>query len=212
MANLLLTTPGLSRVAKRVAGIDRRRPLPRFAHQTLRCLVAPPLEARPDPGPPGPAVEPDTFTNHFTPRSARPPSRSWSTPATRWTPSDETLCCALTWISTGQLTTAKRVPPRRTVDRLAALVGESRGSVALVGLEPSCLAVLRHDALQLLGEDDRRRWWWLGRRRRWRRCWRPRRDGVPPDLSGVVAVAQPHCHQHAVLDCGPDRTPGPRGD
>ena len=28
---------------------------------------------------------------------------------------------------------------------------------------------------------------------------------VPPDLSGVVAVAQPHCHQHAVLGWEPDR-------
>ena len=28
---------------------------------------------------------------------------------------------------------------------------------------------------------------------------------VPPDLSGVVAVAQPHCHQHAVLGWEADR-------
>jgi Fe-S oxidoreductase len=27
----------------------------------------------------------------------------------------------------------------------------------------------------------------------------------PPDLSGLRAVAQPHCHHHAVLGWGPDR-------
>ena len=48
---------------------------------------------------------------------------------------------------------------RRTVDRLAAPVDRTRwvgagGGTVLVGLEPSCLAVLRHDALALLGADD----------------------------------------------------------
>ena len=52
---------------------------------------------------------------------------------------DEPLCCGLTWISTGQLATAKRVL-RRTVRRCAPHV---RAGGLVVGLEPSCTAVFR---------------------------------------------------------------------
>jgi Fe-S oxidoreductase len=207
VANLLLTTPGLSRVAKRLAGIDRRRPLPTLATRTLRAW----WRRRPPPGP-GPAgsprllLWPDTFTNHFTPTVGQAAVQVLEHAGYQVDLPDETLCCALTWISTGQLTTAKRVL-RRTVDRLAALVGESRGSVALVGLEPSCLAVLRHDALQLLGEDDPAAVVVVARAASTLAEVLAATQGwVPPDLSGVVAVAQPHCHQHAVLGWEPDRT------
>jgi FAD/FMN-containing dehydrogenase/Fe-S oxidoreductase len=204
VANLLLTTPGLSRVAKRLAGIDRRRPLPRFAHQTLRTW----WHHRPKPArTPAPRVLlwPDTFTNHFTPTVGQAAVQVLEHAGYQVDLPDETLCCALTWISTGQLTTAKRVL-RRTVDRLAALVGESRGSVALVGLEPSCLAVLRHDALQLLGEDDPAAVVVARAASTLAEVLAATPGWVPPDLSGVVAVAQPHCHQHAVLGWEPDRT------
>jgi Fe-S oxidoreductase len=49
----------------------------------------------------------------------------------------EPLCCGLTWISTGQLATAKRVL-RRTSARLAEHV---RAGGLVVGLEPSCTTV-----------------------------------------------------------------------
>ena len=68
----------------------------------------------------------------------------------------------------------------------------------IVGLEPSCTAVLRADAAELLPDDPR-----AGQVRsaiktlaelltateRW----------SAPDLSGLSAVAQPHCHHHAVM-------------
>ena len=82
----------------------------------------------------------------------------------------------------------------------------------MVGLEPSCLAVLRHDALGLLGGTTRRPWPWPGRGDPGRGA--GGRAGVdPPDLSGVAVVAQPHCHQHAVLGWEADRPAGPgRGE
>ena len=54
----------------------------------------------------------------------------------------EPLCCGLTWISTGQLATGKRIL-RRTV---AALAEHVRGGGYVVGLEPSCTTVFRSDA------------------------------------------------------------------
>jgi Fe-S oxidoreductase len=213
LANGLLAGP-LSGPARRLAGVDPRRPLPRFATRTLRAW----WRRRPPAGPPpeGPRVLlwPDTFTDHFDPAAGQAAVRVLEAAGYRVDLPDEPLCCGLTWISTGQLTTARRIL-RRTVDRLAALVeapeegGErsprGHAGVRLVGLEPSCLAVLRHDALGLLGPDD------------------PAAQAVarsastlaevlvgtpgwaPPDLRGVAVVAQPHCHQHAVLGWAADR-------
>ncbi len=61
------------------------------------------------------------------------------------------LCCGLTWISTGQLATARRVL-QRTVDALALYL---RRGTKVVGLEPSCTAVFRSDARELMsGNQD----------------------------------------------------------
>ena len=75
----------------------------------------------------------------------------------------------------------------------------------LVGLEPSCLAVLRHDAVALLGADDPAAVAVAQAARTLAEVLGATHGWVPPDLSGVVAVAQPHCHQHAVLGWEADR-------
>jgi len=54
---------------------------------------------------------------------------------------DGSLCCGLTWISTGQLGGA-RARLRATVGGLA---GYAEQGMTIVGLEPSCTAVLRGD-------------------------------------------------------------------
>jgi Fe-S oxidoreductase len=63
-----------------------------------------------------------------------------------------------------------------------------------VVLEPSCLALLRHDAPNLLGSSPPV----LGRLHTLAELLRSR-DWQPPDLSGVEVVAQPHCHHASVL-------------
>jgi len=212
LANLLLATPVLSQVAKHLAGVDRRRPLPRFAPQTLRTW----WRRRPAAGPTRPRVLlwPDTFTDHFSPSAGQAAVQVLEDAGYRVELPDEPLCCALTWISTGQLDTAKRAL-RHTVDRLATLVGEGpgskggsaevRGASVLVGLEPSCLAVLRHDAPALLGADDPAAVVVARAARTLAEVLGATPGWAPPDLSGVVAVAQPHCHQHAVLGWEADR-------
>jgi len=219
LANRLLATPGLAGLAKRLGGVDLRRPLPPVADETLRTW----WRRRPPDGPgpvegPRALLWPDTFTDHFSPEVGRAAVRVLEDAGYRVELPDQPLCCGLTWISTGQLDTAKRVL-RRTVDRLAALIegGEGGGAVAgprggegprgpaLVGLEPSCLAVLRHDAPALLGTDDpaaaavARAASTLAEVLSGTPGWRP------PDLGGVAVVAQPHCHQRAVLGWEADR-------
>jgi FAD/FMN-containing dehydrogenase/Fe-S oxidoreductase len=202
LANRVLTTPGLTGLAKRLGGVDPRRPLPPLAAKTLRTW----WRRRP-PGGSGPVeaprvlLWPDTFTDHFSPAVGQAAVRVLEGAGYRVELPDQPLCCGLTWISTGQLGTAKRVL-RRTVDRLAALV---EGGERLVGLEPSCLAVLRHDAPALLGAGDpavaavARAASTLAEALAAAPGW------APPDLAGVEAVAQPHCHQHAVLGWEADR-------
>jgi FAD/FMN-containing dehydrogenase/Fe-S oxidoreductase len=204
LANRLLTAPVVAAAGRRLAGVDPRRPLPAFATETLRAWW------RRRPAGPTPATRPrvllwpDTFTNHFTPAAGQAAIRVLEDAGYRVDLPDEPLCCALTWISTGQLGTARRIL-RATVDRLATRLERDPGGSVLVGLEPSCLAVLRHDALALLGADDpgaaevARAASTLAEALAGTPGW------VPPDLTGVVAVAQPHCHQHAVLGWEADR-------
>ena len=57
-----------------------------------------------------------------------------------------TVCCGLTWISTGQLDGARR-QLRRTLGELGPVLDDG---IPIVGLEPSCTAALRRDAGELL--------------------------------------------------------------
>ncbi|WP_394275606.1 (Fe-S)-binding protein, partial [Luteococcus sp.] len=63
----------------------------------------------------------------------------------------ETACCGLTWITTGQLDGARR-QLRGALDVLHPIVA---AGIPVVGLEPSCLAVWRSDAKELLHDDPR---------------------------------------------------------
>ena len=61
------------------------------------------------------------------------------------------VCCGLTWISTGQLDGARR-QLRRSLGALDGAVGDG---TPIVGLEPSCTAVLRGELAELLPDDPR---------------------------------------------------------
>lgn len=199
-----LTAPGrLSGVMARLGGVDSRRSVPRFAPRTLRSWYA----SRTD-GPSETATRPrvmlfvDTFTDAFRPEVGAAAVRVLEDAglAVELSPADG--CCALTWISTGQLDAARRIL-RRTVDGLDAAAA---AGVPIVGLEPSCLATLRADAQELLGPDDPAAARVAAATRTLAEVLATRRPAwTPPRLEGERAVVQPHCHQHAVLGFGADR-------
>lgn len=111
-------------------------------------------------------------------------------------------CCGLTWITTGQLSGAKK----HLASLLGVLAPFAASGIPIVGVEPSCTAVLRDDLLDLLPED-------------------PRSElvssatltlaevlsAVPasarrlPSLEGVEIVAQPHCHHYSVMGWDADQ-------
>jgi Fe-S oxidoreductase len=112
----------------------------------------------------------------------------------------EPLCCGLTWISTGQLATARRVL-RRTVDALAPYLREG---VPVVGLEPSCTAVFRSDSRELFpGDRDVQRL--REQTVTLAELLRDHTDGWQPPQIGGQAIAQTHCHQHAIMGYDADR-------
>ncbi|MGO1885646.1 MAG: FAD-binding and (Fe-S)-binding domain-containing protein [Citricoccus sp.] len=113
----------------------------------------------------------------------------------------EQACCGLTLISTGQLRAAKQ-KLRRTVEILLPHVRAGR---TVVGLEPSCTATLRSDLVELLPDEPGSRE--VARAVRTVAELLGELDWTPPQVSGADAelLAQPHCHQHAVMGYSADR-------
>ncbi|HET9419664.1 MAG TPA: FAD-binding and (Fe-S)-binding domain-containing protein [Nocardioides sp.] len=186
VARMLRLGP-VARVAKATAGIDRRRSLPELAPRSLRRSTRGVAATQPDVW-----IWADSFTDHLAPHTAHAAIRVLEAAELTVRVIDAAACCGLTWVSTGQLDAARKIMAR-TVATLAPYV---EGGTPVLGLEPSCLASLRSDAVEL--SDD------------------PRAaavaDGVltlaelleridwtPPDLGGLEVVVQPHCHHSAVL-------------
>ena len=188
--------PGPGR-AGQAAGRDRRH--------GGRCRGSPRRPSAPG-SPPGPGVGGsqragtpvllwvDTFTDYFTPEVGRAAVRVLEAAGYAVQITAEPVCCGLTWISTGQLDGARR-QLRRSLRALGPALGDG---VPVVGLEPSCTAVLRGEITELLPDDPR-----ASRAKAATRTLAELLTGTgdwePPDLGGVRAVAQPHCHHHAVM-------------
>ncbi len=196
--NALSRRRSLARLATRAAGLEDR-PIPPFAAPTLQQWWRDrPADARHRGGRGTVLLWPDTFTSSFAPEIGQAAVRVLEDAGWSVTMPTEPVCCALTWISTGQLSVAKRVL-RRTVRVLSPHV-QAGGHVVV--LEPSCGAVFRSDARELLPGD-------LDVMRlqdhtvtlaelltRHTEGWRPPRLGGE---DGLRAIAQIHCHQHAIL-------------
>ena len=111
-------------------------------------------------------------------------------------------CCGLTWITTGQLTGAKK----HLASLLGVLAPFAASGIPIVGVEPSCTAVLRDDLLDLLPEDPRSMLVSSATH-----TLAEVLSAVPaserrlPSLEGVEIVAQPHCHHYSVMGWDADQ-------
>ncbi|MBV9831277.1 MAG: (Fe-S)-binding protein, partial [Marmoricola sp.] len=195
LANLALRSRTLGRLAKSAAGVDQRRTLPRFSGKPLRGGRSP-LAANVDVW-----VWADSFTDRFAADTGRAAIALLEVAGLRAAVIPEVACCGLTWITTGQLSAARRIV-ERTVATLHPYVASG---APVIGLEPSCLAALREDARQLT-DDPRVDEVAAGVRTLAELLTELAGEGrwTPPDLTGVEVVAQPHCHHHAVLGWGTD--------
>ncbi|MGI8628043.1 MAG: FAD-binding and (Fe-S)-binding domain-containing protein [Geodermatophilaceae bacterium] len=184
------------------AGVDRRRSMPPLSPKTFRQTWTGRAEPVADPAPNGGVVLfVDSFTEHFSPAIGTATVSVLDAAGYAVTVPGTTMCCGLTWISTGQLDGARR-QVRRTVRALAPYV---RAGALVVGIEPSCTAVLRSDAEELLRGDDAV----LAREvaastRTLAELLSQTPGWAPPDLRGTRVIAQPHCHHHAIMGWSPD--------
>ena len=111
-------------------------------------------------------------------------------------------CCGLTWITTGQLAGAKK----HLASLLGVLAPFAASGIPIVGVEPSCTAVLRDDLLDLLPEDPRSVLVSSATR-----TLAEVLSALPasarhlPSLEGVEIVAQPHCHHYSVMGWDTDQ-------
>ncbi len=193
LMNLVMQTPGINNVLKLVAGIDQHRGMPRFAAGSNRAAVR--RTTRGQRGTKGEVVLwVDSFSDAFE------GDHVVATAAVLidhgWTPRllERKACCGLTWITTGQLDGAVK-ELRNATDVLHEYV--ARG-VKIVGTEPSCLAVWRSDALELL-HDDPRVAEVASHVRTLAELLAEDADFTMPDLTGHTVVAQPHCHEASVM-------------
>jgi len=185
LAARLSASRTLGKVAMRLAGLARGRSLPVIPPKSFRAT-----DRHPEPAPTATPNEvvlwPDTFTDHLDPAIAEAAVQVLEAAGHTVTVPAGTVCCGLTWISTGQLDHARKVL-RRTVDNIAD------STAPIVVLEPSCAASLREELPQLLADDPRA----TRIAARIVSLAQVLRGSDRFDLTGTEVNLQPHCHQRS---------------
>ncbi len=183
---------------ERIAGIDRRRPLPSLAAQTFTDWFG--HRTPPTAAPRGEVVLfNDTFTTYNVPEIARAAVGVLEAAGYRVVLVDK-KCCGRPLISKGMLAEA-RDHAAWNVERLAPY---ARRGVPIVGLEPSCLLTLRDETVDLVRTDDARA---VAKESFLFEEFLVRERGRGLALSfgakGRKALLHGHCHQKALVGTAP---------
>lgn len=162
VAGGMLKNPVVERMVKRLGGIDTTRPMIQFAPISLQTLFRRRLRALEKLGSrpqqrnltaerPRVVIWPDTFTNHLDTAPGESAIRVLEALGFSVDMPASAVCCGLTWHSTGQLRMTQHVLTR-TLDIMEPYI---ESGTPIVGLEPSCTAMLRHELPELLPDDPR---------------------------------------------------------
>src|SRR5215831_6336762 len=149
LVNLVTQTPGLSHVAKMVAGMPLRRSIPEFAPQTFRSWFGKRKQHSRHAGRGKVVLWPDTFNNYFFPETAQAATEVLENAGFQVEVPQKHLCCGRPLYDYGMLESAKRYLRRI----LHTLQSQIEAEIPLVVLEPSCASVFR-DELHSLFPDD----------------------------------------------------------
>jgi Fe-S oxidoreductase/FAD/FMN-containing dehydrogenase len=150
VSNWLSNLPPNRWLLEKMAGIDRRRPLPAFADETFEAWFR--KRGTPAESPRGEVVLfHDTFVNYNAPAIGRAAVALLEKAGYRVILPDR-KCCGRPMISKGMLMQA-REHAAWNVERLAPY---AKRGITIVGLEPSCLLTLRDEYVDLLRTDDAR--------------------------------------------------------
>ncbi|OMH27679.1 FAD-binding oxidoreductase [Tersicoccus phoenicis] len=203
LVNAVLATP-LGKLAAVAGGLTTKRRLPRFAPADAWCREVAaagvsPAGAHGDRDA-GAVLFIDTFTRGFRPEVAGAAARVLAGAGEPVTCAAD-ACCGLTWISTGQLDTARK----RLAKAAAALDDGTNRPIVVV--EPSCAAALHTDLPELVPTEQARR---VAARvrsfathvaERAATGWTPAPGRPVPER----VVLQTHCHEYSAFGAGPQR-------
>jgi FAD/FMN-containing dehydrogenase/Fe-S oxidoreductase len=218
LVNALLRIGPLATAVLAAGGMDARRTIPPFAPVPFRRSAARRSAAQRSAAPAGTdrraaggprrsvVLWADSFSDAFDPGVPQAALAVLGEAGYEVAVPERSACCGLTWISTGQLDGA-----RRRLGALLDILGPyAEAGIPIVGLEPSCTAVLRSDLGDLFPGDPRAAAVAAATRTLAELLTAPPPLGpgprwAPPDLTGTEILAQPHCHHYSVMGYGPDR-------
>lgn len=194
LVNAALASP-LRPLIARISGITTHRRMPDFASraQLLKEIGNEPARGA-EKAPADTVLFIDSFTRGFRPSVAGAAKRVLED-AQRTVECSADVCCGLTWISTGQLDTA-----RKLLTRTAEALDDGTDRPIVV-IEPSCAAALRKDLPELVHTEAAQR---VANRiqsfataviEQTKTGWQP--ASVP-----AAVTVQTHCHEYAVFGSG----------
>jgi Fe-S oxidoreductase len=243
IANFAFAIPGVGAAIKFAAGVDTRRPMPRFCSTgSARATPSPSSRGARNERRGDPAVSVDQglagvkagLLRRFAPRNDAAPG-PWANLSEEqidalpevfiWVDSftdafesmgsgtgplealtqviaavgyrptiiGDEACCGLTWITTGQHDGA-----RNQLRNAAEVLANYAEKGPIIGMEPSCMAVWRSDAAELLPNDPNVSKV-AGALKTLAEFLAAVPGYEPPSLGGHTIVAQPHCHHASVL-------------
>jgi Fe-S oxidoreductase len=156
LANFFTQTPGLSQIAKSLAGVTQHRRMPAFATQTFKDWFAKRnagVKQNKDHRPPV-VLWPDTFNNYFFPHTAKAAVEVLESAGYRVELPAQNLCCGRPLYDYGFLDLAKQHARKA----LSTLAPQITAGVPVVFLEPSCASVFKDEVTNLFpGDEDAQR-------------------------------------------------------
>ncbi|GAB2505063.1 putative FAD-linked oxidoreductase [Corynebacterium atrinae] len=147
LVNAVFGVPRLARAIATVAGLDAGRPLIRFANTPLRRWAK--KRAQTSNGS-RVVLWPDTFNSSLDTGASTAAVEVLERLGFDVIIPPEFVCCGLTWHSTGQLTTARKVL-RHSAQVMRPYLDEG---LPVIGLEPSCTVMLQREATELSDDVD----------------------------------------------------------
>jgi FAD/FMN-containing dehydrogenase/Fe-S oxidoreductase len=148
LLNLITQTPGLSAIAKWMAGMDQRRSIPPFAPQMFKQWYQ--THQPKNPGGPPVLLFPDTFNNFFHVETAKAAVEVLEDAGFRVEVPIADVCCGRPLYDYGFLDMAKRWWHQM----LQVLRPYVQSGVPMVVLEPSCWAAFKDELPDMLPQNE----------------------------------------------------------
>lgn len=150
LVNRALRLRLVERLVMRLGGVDPGRRMVRFSDRSFQSKARHRHAA--STGSSGKVILwPDSFSNHLDTTVPNAAADVLEAMGYEVEVPQGFVCCGLTWHSTGQLETVRRVVGR-TLERIGDLLD---GETPIICLEPSCASMLIEEAPQLLADDPR---------------------------------------------------------